>query len=299
MIHGGGHMTLSRKAVRPAQTKFLLSHNILPISVDYRLVPEVNVIEGPFSDVRDAYVWIQTKLSTITSRYGISIDTSCIVAIGWSTGAHLAMSLAWTTKELNLPPPAAVLGFYGPTDFESGSLEKHHDEKHYGEFPARRMRLEKIMQSLPRTPVTNYGTMMDSSQLGWVKPGDPRSELIFAVLKEGIGLNVLLYGLSHEALALKPELTLVEAISPMAHVREGSYNVPTFVIHGMEDEIVPFKTAESFIKELENSGVKCGFLPIPGVKHIHDLNLKPGSKEWKDQVEPGYRFLFEILDVSI
>nr|AOO87096.1 polyketide synthase [Alternaria alternantherae] len=299
MIHGGGHMTLSRKAVRPAQTKFLLSHNILPISVDYRLVPEVNVIEGPFSDVRDAYAWIQTKLSAITSKYGIPIDTTRVVSIGWSTGAHLAMSLVWTTKELNLSPLAAILGFYGPTDFESGALEKHHNEKHYREFPARRMRLEKIMQSLPRTPITNYGTMMDSSQLGWIKPGDPRSELIFAVLKEGIGLSVLLHGLSHEALAMKPDPELVGAISPIAHVREGSYDVPTFIIHGTEDEIVPFDTAESFVKELENSGVECGFLPIPGAKHIHDLHLKPGSEEWNDQVEPGYRFLFEILEVSV
>jgi acetyl esterase/lipase len=292
-------MTLSRKAVRPVQTKFLLSHNILPISVDYRLVPEVNVIEGPFSDVRDAYVWIQTKLCAITSKLGIPIDTSRIVSIGWSTGAHLAMSLAWTTKELNIEPPAAILGFYGPTDFETGALEKHHGEKHYGEFPARKMRLEKIIQSLPRTPVTNYGTMMDSSQLGWIKPGDPRSELIFAVLKEGIGLNVLLYGLSHEALARKPDPALIGAISPMAHVRDGSYEVPTFVIHGMDDEIVPFKTAESFIKALEKSGVECGILSVPGVKHIHDLHLKPGNKEWRDQVEPGYRFIFEILGVSI
>ncbi|KAE8849469.1 hypothetical protein HRS9122_03485 [Pyrenophora teres f. teres] len=294
MIHGGGHMTLSRKAVRPAQIQFLLSHNILPISVDYRLCPEVNVIEGPFSDVRDAYSWIQEKLSTITSKFGFSIETSRIVCIGWSTGAHLAMSLAWTTKELNIPPPAAILGFYGPTDFESGDLEKYHTD-----YPARRMRLEKIMQSLPRTPVTNYGAMMDSSEMGWVKRGDPRSELIFAILKEGIGLKVLLNGLSTEALAQKPDPALVRAISPMAHVRDGSYNVPTFVIHGLGDEIVPFKTAELFTKELENFGVKCGFLPVPGVKHIHDLHLKPGSKEWKDQVEPGYLFLFGILGISV
>jgi hypothetical protein len=35
------------------------------------------------------------------------------------------------------------------------------------------------------------------------------------------------------------------------------------------------------------------------VKHIHDLHLKPGSKEWRDQVEPGYRFIFEFLEVSV
>lgn len=113
-------MTLSRKAVRPAQTKFLLSHNILPISVDYRLCPEVNVIEGPISDVRDAYVWIQNNLSAITSKFGISVDTHRIASIGWSTGAHLAMSLAWTTKEVKVRPPTVILGLYGPTDFESG-----------------------------------------------------------------------------------------------------------------------------------------------------------------------------------
>ncbi|KAF9694109.1 hypothetical protein EKO04_007757 [Ascochyta lentis] len=293
MIHGGGHMTLSRKAVRPAQTKFLLSHNILPISVDYRLCPEVNVIEGPISDVLDAYVWIQSELSAIIARFGISIDTARILSIGWSTGAHLAMSLAWTTKQLNLRPPVAILGFYGPTDFESGDLEVHHTE-----YPIRRMRMEKIIQSLPKRPVTNYGAMMDGSEMGWVKPGDPRSELIFALLKEGIGLNVLLNGLSPEALAQKPDPALVRAISPMAHVRDGSYDVPTFVIHGLEDEIVPFKTAELFIKELENYGVKCGLLKVPGVRHIHDLHLKPGSKEWRDQVEPGYRFLLGILEGS-
>lgn len=171
-------------------------------------------------------------------------------------------------------------------------------EKHNKEYPTRTMQLEKIMQSLPRTPVTNYGPMMDGSGMGWVNPGDPRSELIFALLKEGIGLNVLLKGLSSDALEEKPDPALVRAISPMAHVRDGSYDVPTFLIHGKEDEIVPFKTAELFTQELEKCGVQHGFLGVPAVKHIHDLHLKPGSNDWRDQVEPGYLFLFELLEVS-
>ena len=154
------------------------------------------------------------------------------------------------------------------------------------------------MQSLPHTPVTNYGAMMDSSEMGWVKPGDPRSELIFAVLKEGIGLNVLLNGLSHESLRQKPDPELVRAISPLAHVRNGTYTVPTYIIHGTQDEIVLFRTAELFIKELEEAKVKCGLLRLPGVRHIHDLHLKPGDKQWRDQVEPGYDFLLEALNDS-
>lgn len=36
MIHGGGYMTLSRKAIPPLQTSFLLRNGILPVSLDHR-----------------------------------------------------------------------------------------------------------------------------------------------------------------------------------------------------------------------------------------------------------------------
>ena len=113
-------MTLSRKAIRPFQTAFLLAHNVLPVSIDYRLCPEVNLIDGPIKDVRDAYAWVQTRLQAVVKSKGILIDEKRIVMIGWSTGGHLAMTTAWTSKEAGLRPPVAVLSFYGPTDFESG-----------------------------------------------------------------------------------------------------------------------------------------------------------------------------------
>ena len=120
MIHGGGHMTLSRKAIRPFQTAFLLAHKVLPVSIDYRLCPEVNLIDGPVKDVCDAYAWAQTSLQDVVRSRGILVDGKNIVVIGWSTGGHLAMTTAWKSKEAGLKPPAAILSFYGPTDFESG-----------------------------------------------------------------------------------------------------------------------------------------------------------------------------------
>ena len=113
-------MTLSRKAIRPLQTAFLLAHGVLPISIDYRLCPETNLIDGPITDVCDAYAWVQTKLQAVVKTRGISVDEKRIVVIGWSTGGHLAMTTAWTSKEAGLRPPVAILSFYGPTDFESG-----------------------------------------------------------------------------------------------------------------------------------------------------------------------------------
>jgi acetyl esterase/lipase len=114
-------MTLSRKAIRPFQTAFLLAHNVLPVSIDYRLCPEISLIDGPIADTRDAYAWVQTGgLQAAVRSKGIAVDAKRIVVIGWSTGGHLAMTTAWTSKDAGLKPPVAILSFYGPTDFESG-----------------------------------------------------------------------------------------------------------------------------------------------------------------------------------
>jgi acetyl esterase/lipase len=124
MIHGGGFMMLSRKAVRPAQTKYLLSKGYLPVSIDYRLCPEVNIIDGPMTDVRDGYLWARNQLPSQLLKYGITVNSDRVVLVGWSTGGHLAMSLAWTTRDAGLPPPTAILSFYAPVDFESkGALD--------------------------------------------------------------------------------------------------------------------------------------------------------------------------------
>ena len=120
MIHGGGHMTLSRRAIRPFQTQYLLDNNFLPVSIDYRLCPEVNLIDGPIADVRDAYKWAKTSLPALVAQWGVTVDSRNVVVIGWSTGGHLATTLGWTSSALDVSPPTAVLSFYAPYDFESG-----------------------------------------------------------------------------------------------------------------------------------------------------------------------------------
>ncbi|QSZ37813.1 hypothetical protein DSL72_008913 [Monilinia vaccinii-corymbosi] len=295
MIHGGGHMTLSRKAIRPAQTSFLLANSILPISLDYRLCPEIDLISGPMVDICDAYGWAQTQLKGLMSGRGVAVDPTKIIVIGWSTGGHLAMTTAWMTRNAGLKPPSAILAFYSPTDFESGDL----DISRAVEYPGRKISMDKIRKSLSKRPITTYGAEgIDSTGLGWVRPGDPRSELVLSLFKEGNGLNLMLNGISDDNWQRKPDPSRIAAISPMAQLRSGRYNTPTFLIHGENDEIVPYHAAKAFTTALREYGVPSGFLGVPGVKHIHDLGLKPGMEEWKQGVEPGYEFLFEILSRS-
>jgi acetyl esterase/lipase len=120
MIHGGGHVMLSRKDIRRRQTQLLLANGFLPVSIDYRLCPELNIFDGPMTDIRDALRWAREELPKLELKCpGLQVDGEKVVAVGWSTGGHLAMTLAWTPLQHDLKPPEAILAFYCPTDYEA------------------------------------------------------------------------------------------------------------------------------------------------------------------------------------
>jgi acyl transferase domain-containing protein/acyl carrier protein len=117
LVHGGGFMTFSKSVIRPWQIPLLLDEGIIPVSIDYRLCPEVG-IDVAMEDVRDSLVWARKVLPGIVKNHNAVADPERVVMIGWSTGATLAMSSAWTAAEVGVKPPAGILNFYGPSDFE-------------------------------------------------------------------------------------------------------------------------------------------------------------------------------------
>ena len=124
MIHGGGHVMLSRKDIRPKQTQFLLENGRLPVSIDYRLCPEVNIIDGPMTDVCDALQWVQKVLPQMDLKYpGLKITGDRVIVVGWSTGGTLAMSLAWSSSQRGIKPPDAILAFYCPTNYHAECMK--------------------------------------------------------------------------------------------------------------------------------------------------------------------------------
>jgi acetyl esterase/lipase len=120
MIHGGGHTMLSRKDVRPLQTQYLLDNGFIPVSVDYRLSPEINIRAGAMSDVLDALNWVRTGLPKLQlKKAGLKINGEKVIAVGWSTGGTLSMTLPFTSLQRGVKPPEAILAFYCPTDYEA------------------------------------------------------------------------------------------------------------------------------------------------------------------------------------
>lgn len=112
---------LSRKDVRRKQIRLLLEHGVLPVSVDYRLCPEVRLVDGPMKDARSAFVWAKKTLPglNLKSTSGMRVDGSRTAVIGWSSGGTVALSLSWTARQMEgIRAPDAVLSFYCPTDFD-------------------------------------------------------------------------------------------------------------------------------------------------------------------------------------
>ncbi|KAG4435794.1 hypothetical protein IFR05_008715 [Cadophora sp. M221] len=293
LVHGGGYMTLSRKSIRPHQTQYLLDNNILPISIDYRLCPEIGVVEGPIEDMRDALIWAREQLPALARERGVVVDAEKVGVVGWSTGGHLAMTTAWTCL-----------------DFTTRQGD---------EYPERSLSMSSIRAALSDKVITNYTSPSltpSETNLGFLLPGDPRSELVLSLFKDGNGLSLLLNGFpslspstssspfsssssSSSSTTNTPSKPATKAqihsISPLAQVRAGLYRTPTFIIHGGEDEVVPCSMAVGFERELRRMGVRSGVVVVPGKRHVFDARVRPGDAVWEEFVGRGYEFLLGFL----
>ena len=304
LIHGGGHMTLSRQAVRPQQIVHLLARGVLPVSIDYRLAPEINIIEGAFEDVRDAVTWARDKLPPLMKDKGIRLDPKRLAVVGWSSGGQLAMSTGWTLPRLGLPAPNVIVSFYAPVDFLSDDLFPRNQVGIKAKFSPERL---AQIQLRPK-PLTNYTVGGDENpELGWVKSGDPRSECLAALFSGGaevhrFGLSLMLSGQAHhrtvgEVVASEVIPERCAEACPTAHVKAGDYRAPTYIVHGEADQIAPFSSAVRLHEELERQGVRSGFTIKEMGGHVLDVRLKPGDPDWSVHVAPAYAFMFELLSV--
>ncbi len=69
---------------------------------------------GAMADVRDAAAWARNNMPTIARSACALVDPYRIVVVICSTGATLALFLAWTTLAAGIETPNAILAFYGP-----------------------------------------------------------------------------------------------------------------------------------------------------------------------------------------
>ncbi|KAI0134029.1 Alpha/Beta hydrolase protein [Xylariales sp. AK1849] len=302
MIHGGGHVISTRKDIRDDQTQILLRAGFLPISVDYRLCPETTLKEGAMQDVCDAFRWARQILPNLKlSRPDIRADGERVVAVGWSSGAHLAMTLGWTASSLGVRPPEAVLAFYGPTDYEDPFWVQPNLPFNHKPIPPPGDGYDHLYDGLHDKPVVGYSPAASLRALGgWMSLDDPRSRTILHMNWEGKSLPVLINGLRHTGNpALRcvtspaaPSKTQIQDISPLAQIRAGRYKTPTFLIHGTRDDLVPWQASQRTHEALLEQGIPSKLVILKDALHLFDIYH--GSKRNADSigaVNGGYGFL--------
>jgi len=302
MIHGGGHTMSTRKDIRNDQTQTLLKAGFLPVSVDYRLCPEVTLPEGPMRDVCHALFWARKILPTLTlSRPDIRADGDRVVAVGWSSGGHLAMSLGWTAPLLGIRPPEAVLAFYCPTDYEDPFWSRPNLPFSQKPIAPPDAGYNHLHDGLHDDPVVGYTPAASLRALGgWMSLDDPRSRVVLHMNWEGKTLPILLNGLRRTGdptskrvtTPADPSIEQIRSISPLAHIHAGSYNTPTFLIHGTRDDHVPWQQSQKTYETLREKGVPTTLVVLKDGLHMFDMfrDFRRNADAMK-AVEHGFEFL--------
>ncbi|KAK4640000.1 Type I Iterative PKS [Podospora bellae-mahoneyi] len=298
MIHGGGHIMLSRADIRPCQTELLLSKGFLPVSIDYRLCPETTLQEGPMCDTVSALSWVRNTLPSLPlARTDIRVDGEKVVAIGWSTGGHLAMSLSWKSAEFDVRPPEAILAVYSPSDYKDPFwTQPNIPEGSESMFP---IAADSAFMTLDQ-PITAYNPPSSAKAVGgWMSVVDPRSRLALYMNHHGKTLEVLLRGVS--AINGKREVSEEEvtAVSPLAQVQQNRYRTPTFIVHPRLDDLIPWQQAQRMHQALKERGVDAELRIVDeGAKHLFDV-----GKGWERRhpqgskvVREGFEFLVKYVD---
>ncbi|KGO74376.1 Acyl transferase/acyl hydrolase/lysophospholipase [Penicillium italicum] len=308
VIHGGGHVMMSRKDIPSKQILWLLEHGILPISIDYRLCPEQSILDGALSDVRTAFVWARKELQCLNLRHhNIQIDAERIGIVGWSSGGNLALTLGWTPKSIGVRPPDAILAFYSPCDYE----DDYWKTPQPAVFAPQEFEMNSensLLTAVQKHPITSYAaTCSETSPLSWIHPSDSRARIYWHMVKNGQTLPVLFKGLPTpgstsvdmaETLKNMPQPLSedVQKFSPYAHMKDGQHTVPTFFVHGKSDVFVPWQQSKRAYDLLCEKGVPTGISLPEGEAHLFDLEYDPTGVKWH-ACEKAYIFLQEHLQL--
>lgn len=272
-----------RDNIAPVWTKALMDRGFVVVSIDYRLVPQVSLLEGPITDARDAYHWCRNDLPTIlTKDASLNVDSTQIVALGWSAGGHLAMMLGAEKEK-----PLAILNCYGPLNFDHLSFSKS---------------VNKIMPLIPAGPLKFDEALMnkvyDEPVLTFTEntiitnPATGKLEIDFSQPRNAWSFGNISRGTWVEAMGIKGQEELVDP------ARQLSKDFPpTMFLWGEHDEILPAELAEMAYEELKTLGVETEITVAKGFGHAFGAGLVEGTEEHENYVIKPADFLAKHVDL--
>ncbi|KAI0593160.1 Alpha/Beta hydrolase protein [Biscogniauxia sp. FL1348] len=278
-IHGGAFMLGSSKMVNKDQVEDCLARNWIVVVPNHRLCPQVNLLEGPMQDCRELLSWIhEGNLATFvfnTKKTSYPVDTNHVFAFGTSSGGTLALSLGFGVPR----KVAGIFDMYGPCNF-SDKFWTTKLEPLLAKLPPGLSQefLNRVFDEDP-VPITG-GVSLEGQQPGAPKFDDPRQAFALTQIANGKVLD-----------AIFPSRDW-DKVDPLRNITPSF--PPTFIVHGIEDQMVPMYLSKDLYAALSQHGVKCGFEQIPGEGHTFAAKMVVGSQTWNLQ-RKGFDFLESLL----
>ena len=89
-----------------------------------------------------------------------------------------------------------------------------------------------------------------------------------------------------------PDPERVRSISPYAQIVAGNYRTPTYIIHGTEDDMIPWQQSRRTIDALTAEGVAAGMYLLEGAEHLFDTFGTDRLGGGDEAIRTGYEWLF-------
>lgn len=274
IIHGGAFVLGHSAMVSAVQVQDCQERGWIVVSLEHRLCPQVDILEGPITDCRDALEWVydgglDQELLKHDSTATFAVDCDRVVAIGTSSGGTLALALGFNVKR----PVAAILDFYGATNFSDPFWSSPLSTEKAPNVP-----LEFINQVYAEKPVPIRGgvSLEGQAEEGKPPPLGPRPAFAFTHIANGTLMDVCFP--SKEFQKIDACLNIHQDFPP------------TCIVHGSADTKVPIFLSRALQRALQKAEVKCEFVEVPSEEHTFVGKMKKGSKTW-DLQRTGFDFL--------
>jgi dipeptidyl aminopeptidase/acylaminoacyl peptidase len=95
----------------------------------------------------------------------------------------------------------------------------------------------------------------------------------------------------------QPTADQIAKFSPFAHIVKNEVSSPTYLVHGTEDDLIPWQQSQRTYEALVAAGVDAGISVLDGQPHLFDLFSDGDGKKWERMVE-AFDFVFKHLGVA-
>ncbi len=246
-LHGGALVMGSRQYVPKNIQQLCEKEGFVLVSLDYRLAPEVK-LPAIIDDIRDAFGWINQKGAKL-----FYADTNKIVVTGGSAGGYLTMMTGICVE----PPPAALVAYYGYGDVDG----------HWYTQPSAYYLENDPLWSKDEVYQAVGGKVLTETTNQTTPTSRQRSNYYHYLRQHGLWTK--------EVTGFDPETERIN-ITPYCPVRNISYRYPPIMmLHGTDDNDVPYEKSAAMAEELERHNVPNEFITIPRAGH----GLRGGDKK--------------------